>query len=167
MKYAAKVGFSVSSTSSSTSNLDKGLEFKDNLAWLYWIGEILLAMFVAAGIPFSAARQPFDENAGQWYAKPQVIAITSTKSRKALMQALKGGSFQEAGSLLTTQQIKYPRIELCTRRSPDPASTQDIVLIVNHLQRKGRASEIKRGMVTPSELDTLRRAINTAAPAAT
>ncbi|MFN8452374.1 MAG: hypothetical protein U0521_28175 [Anaerolineae bacterium] len=82
------------------------------------------------------------------------MAIASNKARKALVNAFKDGDFLQAGSLLTTQQLKYPRLEVTIRRSPASASaiTTDAYLTVNYLQRQGRNTAVRSGVVSPSDL---------------
>jgi hypothetical protein len=158
LKFAADTGFSITRTSA-TSN-ESGLEIQGNVAFAYWGVEILLAALVAAILPWNAAKEPFDETSNQWYGGPTVIALSSTKSRKALLRALKDGSFEDAGRLLTKQQMKYPRLELWTRRSPS-SPAEDVMLLVKVVQRNKRANNVSSGMVSASELDTLAKAIDT------
>ncbi len=59
--------------------------------------------------------------------------------------------------------MKYPRLEVTLRRSPDAATSytqQDIVVTVNHVQRKGRASAIRSGVLSPSEFNLLQLAMS-------
>jgi hypothetical protein len=162
IKYTAKIGFTITRTGSTSS--ETPIELKDNVAYGYWVLEILIAAGVAAVLAANAAREPFDETANTWYGGPTVFAIASTKSRKQLMRALKDGNFQEAGGLMTKEQIKYPRIEIWTRRSPE-STDQDVLLIVNHMQRSNRPNRIKQGMVSRADLDALNRAIGQVSPA--
>ena len=163
LKLAAREGFSITRTSSSFSG-DSGLELKGDIVWGYWAVEILLAAGFAAVIAAREAGQPFDEEANAWYGAPALMAIASNKSRKALVNAIKDGDFLQAGSFLTTQQIKYPRLEVTIRRSPASASTimTDAYLTVNYLQRQGRSTAVRSGVVSPSELDLIQRGMQQA-----
>lgn len=159
IKWSADTGFTVTNSTTPTSTTSESdIEIQGNVAYGYYALEILIAALIAAALPFNAAREPFDENANTWYAKPTVFAVASTKSRKALMQALKDGNFQQAGSLLTKEQIKYPRIEIWARRSPN-SSAEDVMLIVNHMQRRNRPNKIKSGMVSAADLESINRGI--------
>ena len=51
------------------------------------------------------------------------------------------------------------------RRSPESSSDQDVLLIVNHMQRKNRPNRIKQGMVSRADLEAINRGI-TQPPAA-
>jgi hypothetical protein len=162
LRLAAREGFSITRTSASSSGSE--LDLSGDVVFGYWALEILIAAAFAAIIAGRAAGQPFDEESSAWYGNPEFLAMTSTKSRKALLNALKDGDFQTAGSLLTTQDIKYPRMELMIRRAASATvSGQDIFLIVNQVQRKGRPTTIRSGVVSPSELDLMVFAMRQAA----
>lgn len=162
LKLVAREGFSITRTSSFSS--DSGLELKDELVWGYWVIEILLAAGFAAWLAGRAAGEPFDEEANAWYGKPTLLAGATAKARKPLVNALKDGDFLQAGSLLTTQELKYPRMEVTIRRSPSSGSSlmTDAYLTVNYVQRKGRETAVRSGVVSPSELDLINRGIQQA-----
>ncbi|MBZ0277780.1 MAG: hypothetical protein K8I60_16660 [Anaerolineae bacterium] len=158
LKLAAEVGFTITRTTSSSSS--SGIEIKDTWAFVYWAAEVVLAGLTAGGMAWGAASQPFDENTNAWFSStPEVVAIASNKNRKQLLRALKDGDFQGAGALLTREQIKYPRVEVWTRRSPD-AAAQDVLLVLKVVQRNKRANNLKEGMVSVSELNTMLKAID-------
>ncbi len=97
----AKLGITL--TSSSTSNTGD-VEITGAGVWIYSGLEMLLVVGFAIFGAARAARQPFDEEASEWYGKPTYFASASTKSRKALVSALKDGDFQTVGGLLTTRR---------------------------------------------------------------
>jgi len=158
-KEMAKEGITITSTSSYAST-SKGQTLKDNLAWGYWIVEVLLAGLFAAFIAGRAAGEPFNEDANEWYGPAMRFATATGKSRKELMNALKDGNFQQAGMLLTTQDIKYPRLEINVRRSRDGGNSQDTFLQVMYSQRRGRSNAIKSGMVSASEFESIQRGMS-------
>ena len=152
MRETAHQGISISRAASSSSGSE--VELQDTGVLIYWLVEILLAGGIAAALPFRAASQPFDEDANSWYGKPTLLAMTSIKSRKALLNAFRDGDFQQAGGLLTTDNLRYPRMEVLISRSPDANNpTQDIFLTVNNTQRKGRTTVQRKGIISPSELE--------------
>ncbi|MEO8392707.1 MAG: hypothetical protein ABI700_06925, partial [Chloroflexota bacterium] len=124
--------------------------------------ELLLAGIIAAVLASNEARQPFDEETNEWYGAPTALALATLKARKPLDTALKDGDYQTVGSLLTVNNIRYPRNEIMLRRSPAASGSlaqQDIYLSVNYAQRKGRTVVKKAGLISPAELDLIKRAI--------
>jgi hypothetical protein len=158
MNLAAQEGITINRTVSSSSS---GINLQGTGAWVYWGIEVAAAALIAAFMAGRAAGEPFDENAGTWYGKPQLVAVTDKKSRKELVNALKNGDFQGAGRLLTTQELSYPRIEVYTRRSEDP--TADVYVQVNATQRQNRTSVSQRGVVSANEYAMLERAMGSGA----
>jgi hypothetical protein len=132
--------------------------------WIYWAVEILLAGLFAAFIAARAAGEPFNEDTEEWYGPALHFASATGKSRKDLINALKDGNFQQAGMLLTTQDIKYPRLDIQMRRSKDGGSSQDTFIQVMYSQRRGRSSgTMKSGMISPSEFESIQRGMSQAA----
>jgi hypothetical protein len=162
LKETAKEGITITSTSSygSTRSSDT---LKGNLVWGYYAVEILLAGLIAAFMAAGAAGQPFDEDAGEWYGPPMYLAAATGKSRKELLNALKVGDFQQAGALLTRDNIKYPRVNVSVRRSRS-SSSQDVYLQLTYNTRSNRANNLKKGVITSSDFEGLQRGMNQAAP---
>jgi hypothetical protein len=158
LRLAADEGFSITRTASSSSS---GIDLQGDAVWIYWGVELVIAMIAAAVAARGAAVQPFDESSGEWYEGAELVGRASNKARKDLLNAFKDGRYPEAGRMLTRGEMKYPAIEVTTRRSPD-RSAQDIYVAVNYVQRQGRSSAIKTGIVSPSELDMLVRAMTAA-----
>lgn len=156
LKLAAQEGITITRATSISS--ESGIELKDNVLLGYWGLELLLVALGVAVAAGHAANEPFDENAGAWYGAPMLLAATTPKSRKELLNALKDGDYQRAGSLLTTQELKYPRIEIVTRRAQDP--TADVYVQVRTAQRQGRFTIDRRGVMTANEFALLSRAMS-------
>ncbi len=154
-KFIAKQGLSITSTSPSSSS--SPMELKDNIVYGYWVVEILLAGLFAAFIAGKAAGEPFNEDTEEWYGPAVLFATATAKSRKDLVNALKDGNFQQAGMLLTQENIKSPRIDVNIRRSKDGGSSQDTYIQLAYRQRNNRASTIKTGMVSASEFESIKR----------
>ncbi len=159
LKLTAREGMSITRTASSSST---AIDLKDELVWIYWGVEILLAGLFAAFIAGRAAGEPFNEDSEEWYGPAIRFASATGKSRKDLMNALKDGNFQQAGMLLTTQDIKYPRLDINVRRSKDGGSSQDTFVQVMYSQRRGRSNGIKSGMVSSSEFESIQRGMSQA-----
>lgn len=164
LQYSAREGISI--TRATTTSSTGGIQLKDNLVWIYWGVELLIAIGVAWGIAAKQAHEPFDETAESWYGKPEFLATADWKSRKALSEALKKGDFQAAGALLTTANLKYPRADIRFRRSPN-SSAADIFLEYHEATNKGRMALKQSGMVSGSEMALLTQALNAAPPAPT
>ncbi len=162
-KLMAREGITITSTSSYSSSTSKGETLKDNLAWGYWAVEILLAGLFAAFIAGRAAGEPFNEDSNEWYGPAMFFATAPGKSRKDVVNAFKDGNFQQAGMLLTQQDIKYPRIDVNLRRSKDGGSSQDTFVQLMYSQRRGRSSGLKSGMISSSDFESLQRGISQAA----
>ena len=160
-KLLAKEGITITSTSSYAST-SKGETLKDNLVWAYWGVEILLAGLFAAFIAGRAAGEPFNEDANEWYGPAVRFAAATGKSRKELVHAFKDGNFEQAGMLLTQQDIKYPRIDVNLRRSKDGGTSQDTFVQLMYSQRRGRSSGLKSGMISSSEFESLQRGMSQA-----
>nr|MBA3869861.1 hypothetical protein [Anaerolineae bacterium] len=137
---------------------------KGNLVWGYYAVELLLAGLVAAFIAGAAAGQPFDEDANEWYGPPVYFATAGKMFRKDLLNALKVGDFQQAGALLTQQDIKYPRINMNIRRSKSSTS-QDVFVQLTYNTRRNRPNALKKGVITASDFESLKRGMTQAASA--
>jgi hypothetical protein len=155
LKYTAKEGITITSTTYGTKTGTDTL--KGNLVWGYYALEILLAGLVAAFIAGAAAGQPFDEDAGEWYGPPVLFATAPKNSRKDFVNALKDGNFQQAGTLLTQQDIKYPRVNMNIRRSKNASSTQDVYIQLTYNTRRNRPNNLKKGVVSASEFESIKR----------
>lgn len=159
LRLTAEVGISLSRSPTSSSS---GIELTGTGVLVYWGLEALLAAIIAAMLPFRAAQKPFDEEANEWYGKPTYLASASKQSSKALVNALKAGDFQTAGSLLSTDTIKGQHLEVMTSRSPNSTGSfaqQDIYLNVDMIQRNGRRNTLRDGVISPSELKLLEQTI--------
>jgi hypothetical protein len=65
--------------------------------------------------------------------------------------------------MLTRHDLKYPRTELMIRRSPvHNAMPQDVYVTVNQVQRQGRSTVVRKGIISPTEMDWIVRAMEEA-----
>jgi len=156
LKLTAKEGITITSTNSYSSS-SKGDTLKGNLVWGYYGVEILIAALIAAFIAGRAAGEPFDEDAEEWYGPPLLFATATGKSRKDLVNALKDGNFQQAGTLLTQADIKYPRVNMNIRRAKSANSTQDVFIQLTYNTRRNRPNNLRSGVVSASEFESIKR----------
>jgi hypothetical protein len=157
LKLTAEEGITITSTSSYTSTTNKGQTLKGNLVWAYYGVEILIAALFAAFIAGRAAGEPFDEDSEEWYGPPVLFATADKKSRKDLVNSLKDGNFQQAGTLLTQADIKYPRVNMNIRRAKNASSTQDVFIQLTYNTRSNRPNNLKSGVVSASEFESIKR----------
>ncbi len=156
LKLTAREGFSI--TRSSVTSSSSGIDLQGDVVWIYWGVEILLAGLFAAFIAGRAAGEPFNEDSNEWYGPLVAFASSPKNSRKDLINALKDGNFQQAGNLLTTQDIKYPRLDVSVRRTKEGGTSQDTFVQVSYSQRRNRSQgTLKSGMITASEFESLQR----------
>lgn len=147
-------GISITRTGASSSG--SGIELEGNWVFVYMVVEVLIAAITAAVLAARAARNPFDEETDQWYGPPMLIGSVPAKMNKTLDAALKAGDFGTAGSLMSAQDVPYPRTDILIRRSPvESVPPSDIYVMVNNAQRANRTTTRRTGVVVPHELQLL------------
>jgi hypothetical protein len=153
LKDEAKQGISITRSSSSS-----GIELKDGWAWGYFIIEGLIIAGLGVMMSSSSASEPFDERANAWYGKSIYLGGAGGDQRDAFVNALKGGAFEQAGSLVRPEraELGLPRVELHARLSPD-ANADQAVLEVKSVKpgnkKDTEATEtLMTGLITREEL---------------
>jgi hypothetical protein len=155
LRFIAAQGFSITRTGSTSTSSE--IRVEGDWVYVYMVVEVLIAALTAAYLAARAARNPFDEEAKVWYGPPMLIGSAPNKMNKQLDAALKAGDFGTVGSLLSAQDVPYPRTDILIRRSPvESVPPQDIYVMVNNAQRANRTSTRKTGVVVPHELSLLR-----------
>ncbi len=159
LKDEAKQGISITRSSSSS-----GIELKDAWAWGYFIIEGLIIAGLGVMMSSSSAREPFDERANAWFGKSIYLGGAGGDQSEAFVNALKGGSFEQAGSLVRPEraELGLPRVELHARLSPD-ANADEAVLEVKAVKpgskKDTEATEtLMTGLITRDELMRLKPA---------
>jgi hypothetical protein len=106
IKYSATLGTTISRTSSEVT-LD------ENATWVYWGVELLIVALFCAGLAFNSARQPFNEDVGEWYPDPFYVGTINWKSRKNFLDQVKNGDTNEVFKMISqnTQAARNPVIE--------------------------------------------------------
>ncbi len=161
MRLAAREGITITRTASSSTS--GGTTFAGDATWIYWGVELLIVVIAAIVAAAGPARQPFDEEAGRWYEKAEWIANGYWQSQKELKQALTAGDYRKVGSLLTPHDLRYPRMELHIRRSPDDGAP-DVMVLLQSMQQRNRSSTLVSGLVSLRELEQIKSAMSAAPP---
>ncbi len=159
LKDEAKQGISITRSSSSS-----GIELKDGWAWGYFVIEGLIIAGLGIMMSSSSASEPFDERANAWFGKSIYLGGAGGDQSEAFVSALKGGSFEQAGSLVRPEraELGLPRVELHARLSPD-ANADEAVLEVKAVKpgskKDTEATEtLMTGLISREELMRLKPA---------
>lgn len=152
LKFSARQGLTITRGVSNDMNLD------ERGVWVYWGIELVTVMVIAAGLAFNAARQPFNEDAGQWYPDGSIVANVNWKQRKEFKKLLKAGDYAGASKLVTPgTSTNLPYLGLNVQRTPNVPESYVILNIqeVRWYRRRQIEKTIIRGVLTPSELRLL------------
>ena len=153
LMYQAKQGITITRSTSSS-----GLTLSNGWAWGYFGIEVLIVAFIAGGGASSTANDPFDERSNAWYGKPVHVLSAPFGEAPALRGALKNGSFETAGQLMTREALAAPRLDLTARSTAD-GHPESIVLELNEITLDGKKNaktrKLEQGMVTQLELEQI------------
>ncbi len=154
LKYSAQQGTTLSrSTGSSELTLD------ETGTWVYWGIELLIVMGLSAGMAFKTARQPFNEEADDWYPTGEWIGSVDWKQRKEFYRLLKEGDTLSAFKMVTGTKLSAPRVDIQIQRIPvAPQSNMVLNVKETRLNRKREVTADKmKGLLSPTEFSTLSR----------
>jgi hypothetical protein len=130
------------------------------LIWIVWIIEwLIILVFCAFGAAF-AADDPFNEQTQRWYGSWVSFANVSWDKQSQFIDLLKRRDFQNAGRLMTKEELSPPRAEI--QITGDENDGSDWLLRVREVELKGKNVEREQrliGFLSPSELDLLREAM--------
>jgi hypothetical protein len=145
IKYSATLGTTISRTSSEVT-LD------ETATWVYWGIELLIVALFSAGMAFKAARQSFNEEAGEWYPDPQYVGSVGWESRKEFYKLLQAGDTRQAFRMVGNTPLTPPRVDVVVQQTPSSPQT-DVILTVREtrLNRKQEISGDKMKGVLPSQ----------------
>ena len=153
LMYQAKQGITITRSTSSS-----GLTLSNGWAWGYFGIEVLIVAFIAGGGASSTANDPFDERSNAWYGKPVHVLSAPFGEAPALRGALKNGSFETAGQLMTRASLAAPRLDLTACSTAD-GHPESIVLELNEITLDGKKNaktrKLEQGMVTQLELEQI------------
>jgi hypothetical protein len=153
LNYQAQQGITI--TRSSSRN---GLTLTNGWAWGYFGIEVLIVMFIVALMASSSASEPFDERSNAWFGSAVHVLSAPFEQAQTIREALKNGSFETAGQLMTREALPAPKIDLAARSTPD-GHPETIVLELNEVtldsKSNAKTNQLERGMVTQAELERI------------
>jgi hypothetical protein len=153
LNYQANQGITI--TRSSSSN---GIHLIGGWAWGYFVLEALIVIFIVALMASSAASEPFDERSNAWYGSAVHVLSAPFEQAQAIREALKSGSFESAGRLMTREALPAPKIDLTARSTPD-GHPESIVLELNEItldsKKNEKTNKLETGMITQAELQQI------------
>lgn len=158
LKLTAREGTTITSTRGSSSS---PMTLDENATWVYWGIELLLTALICAGVSMSAARQPFNEEAGEWYPPPVRIGSVDWKSRKEFLNTVKSGDTMQAARMIVPEAAKPPRIDLMAQYTPS-APQSDVILTVRDVKlnrRQEAPSDVLKVVLTASEFSAFARSL--------
>jgi hypothetical protein len=140
---------------------------KGALAYGYWLIEILFAAGIAVAIGIVQPREPFSEEANEWFGAARYVASVPHSASSAVIDALTQGDFTRAGAHLHVEpQPSVPRIEITVRRTHSP--TAQVALGVREFGRDRRGNAHTRvfleGLARPADVEALTGAMQGGAP---
>ena len=152
LQLEAKEGISINKASSSSRS---GIELKGLWFWVYSAIELVIVTALAAGIPWLAAKEPFNEAQQQWYGPAQTILSAPGERAQELETALKSGDFEGAGTLLQREPLPLPRVEFAVRQTAvkDP---ENVIITANLVSQNGKnesKTEFATGLVSQAQLE--------------
>ncbi|MEO8611474.1 MAG: lysostaphin resistance A-like protein [Chloroflexota bacterium] len=160
LKFNASRGMTITPTSpSGGSNMD--LDEKGTV--IYWSIELLAVALICAGLGFAAARQPFNEEADEWYPVPRYVGRADWKSRKDFYKLLKSGDVNGAFKMVNNAPNNGNRVDVVAQYTPSVPQSDVIVTIketrVNRRRRQTSATKM-RGVLSTQEFNDLVRMVS-------
>jgi hypothetical protein len=157
LKYSASLGTTITRSSGSSE-----MQLDEKATWIYWGVELLIVALVSAGMAFGAARQPFNEEAGEWYPGTSYVGSVDWNSRKEFYNLLKAGDTRQAFKMVTKAAMNGHRVDVVAQQTPSAPQT-DVVLTIKEtrVNRKNQNSGTKmQGMISAQEFADLSRMIS-------
>lgn len=155
LKFSAREGTTISRGSSE-------LKLDETATWIYWGAELVVVALIVAGLAFSAARQPFNEEAGEWYPEARRIGSVAWRSRKDFLKMLKSGDTLQAVKLISLEASKPPRLDVLVQQTPSALQT-DVILVVRNVKLNRRneiTNDVLKGVLTANEFASFSRSVS-------
>jgi hypothetical protein len=159
LKFNAQLGTTITRSSSSSE-----VTLDERATWIYWGVELLIVMGIAAGMAMSAARQPFNEEAGEWYPEGQRVGSVDWKSRKDFYKLLKNGDLTDAFKMVMGAISATPRVDIIVQRTAS-APQSDVILTVKETrltQRRETSGDKMKGVLSAQEYNDMTRTLTAA-----
>jgi hypothetical protein len=163
LSYQAKQGITI--TRSSSRN---GLTLTNGWAWGYFGLEVLIVLFIVALLASSEASEPFDERSNAWYGSAVHVLSAPFDQAQTIREALKNGSFEGAGRLMTREALPAPKIDLNARSTPDghpETIVLELVEITLDNKKNVKTNKLETGMVTQAQLEQIMTMARNESPA--
>lgn len=154
LKFSAREGTTISRGSSD-------LTLDETATWIYWGAELVVVALIVAGLAFSAARQPFNEEAGEWYPEARIMGSVPWNNRKDFLKMLKSGDTLQAMKLISLEAPKPPRLDVLVQQTPSAPQT-DVILVVRDVKLNRRneiTSDVLKVVLTANEFASFSRSI--------
>ncbi len=162
LNYQANQGITI--TRSTSSN---GIHLIGGWAWGYFALEVLIVMFLVSLMASGAASEPFDERSNAWYGSAVHVLSAPLEQAQTIRAALKSGSFESAGKLMSREALAVPKVDLNARSTPDghPDSiVLELVEITLDSKKNQKTNKLETGMVTQAELESIMAAAKIESP---
>jgi hypothetical protein len=152
LKMAAKEGTSISKGSSK-------LKLNDTFTYLLWLIELGIVGFLAASIPFAAAKEPFNEDGNEWYGEKKLVGSATEESRGELIRLLNIDDMAGAAALLSSEtDLPTPRIDVYSQSCagvPFSDSVITVSAVSTNAKKQLEVKEILTGLVSESQRSQL------------
>lgn len=160
LKFNASLGMTITETTGSRTPT----ELDEKATWIYWGGELLAVALICAGMAFAAARQPFNEEADDWYPVPRYVGRVDWKSRKEFYKLMKAGDIRGAFKMVNNIATSGHRVDVVAQYTPSVPQS-DVILTIKEtrINRKRQTSGTKmRGVLSAQEFADLNRMVSDA-----
>jgi hypothetical protein len=152
-----RIGVSVGRLGNSNS-----INLGPTFSWVYWGVELLIIMWLAATTGRAPAQQPFCEACDRWYAKPALVGTLGASRQKEVLGYLENSQFQKLGEELQSNPA-LPNVGVFLATCGDGCADGEAYLAASQQTRNSKgnavAKDLVKGLITPSQLQDLRRGI--------
>ncbi len=161
MKLNVKEGISFTGTGSSS-----GSEFtvKGTGVYIYWGLELIIIAVAGYLLVQLFAKQPFSEETGEWFGKPEFLGTLRSSNFLALLDQ---GQFEQAGRCIdSVTAYPFPRQDIQIRRTKSPVADIALEVRTGTVNKKGAVSykTTRVLLLTQAEFSALKTAMLSVKP---